>query len=167
MNIKIVPISKQIDRKNFDCGIEELNLYLRQFAIPNDKKNIGKTFVAVEESIPAAPLGYYTVGMAQITVEDIPEKIKRGLPRYPVPAMRIGKLAVDTGQQGKNIGAYLLKEAFLRAVNISSEVALKFVVVDAINKKAMDFYLKYGFIALKEKPLTLLIPVETIKAAIE
>ncbi len=167
MGIKIIPISKTVYKKNFDCGIEDLNLYLRQFSVPNDKKNIGKTFVAVDELSPLSPLGYYTVSMAQINVENIPEEIRNGLPRYPVPAMRIGKLAVNLKQQGKKIGAKLLKDSLLRAVKISSEVAVKFVVVDAVNKKAMSFYLKYGFVPLKEAPLTLIIPIETIRKAYE
>ncbi|MDA3811989.1 MAG: GNAT family N-acetyltransferase [Spirochaetaceae bacterium] len=166
MDIEIVPISKKINRKDFDCGIEELNTYLRQFAIPNDKKNIGKTFVAVENQNLNKPVGYYTVSMAQILFNELPEAIKKGLPRYPIPAMRIGKLAIDSESQGNKIGALLLKDALLRAVNISSQVALHFVVVDALNEKAKSFYLKYGFSAFEENPLTLVISLETIKVAI-
>lgn len=162
--ITIVPISKQIDRKNFDCSIEELNTYLKQFAIPNDKKNIGKTFVGIED---AETLGYYTVSMVQILATDIPEDIKKGLPRYPVPAMRIGKLAVDTSTQGKGIGKLLLKDAFIRAVQLSSDVGLKFIIVDAINETAKQFYLKYGFMPLSNQPLTLIIALETVKMAVQ
>jgi GNAT superfamily N-acetyltransferase len=166
MDIEIVPISKKINRKDFDCGIEEFYTYLRQFAIPNDKKNIGKTFVAVENQNLNKPVGYYTVSMAQILFNELPEAIKKGLPRYPIPAMRIGKLAIDSESQGNKIGALLLKDALLRAVNISSQVALHFVVVDALNEKAKSFYLKYGFSAFEENPLTLVISLETIKVAI-
>lgn len=166
MNIKIVPISKRIERKDFNCGIDELDQYLRQFAIPNDKKNIGKTFVAALESKPDKPIGYYTVSMAQILFTDLPDSIKKGLPKYPVPAMRIGKLAVDSHFKGMRIGSFLLKDALLRAVNISSEVALNCVIVDALNEVAKSFYLKYGFAAFEENPLTLVITLKTIKAAI-
>ncbi len=166
MDIEIIPISKKINRKDFDCGIEDLNRYLRQFAIPNDKKNIGKTFVAVEKHDLNKPIGYYTVSIAQILINELPDSAKKGLPRYPIPAMRIGKLATDFKFQGKNIGAKLLKDALLRAVNISSQVALHFIVVDALNEKAKSFYLKYGFTAFEENPLTLVISLETIKKAI-
>ncbi len=166
MNIKIVPVSKSIERKVFNCGIDELDQYLRQFSIPNDKKNIGKTFVAVEESKPDKPIGYYTVSMAQILFTDLPDSIKKGIPKYPVPAMRIGKLAVDSNFKGMRIGSFLLKDAFMRAVNISSEVALYCVIVDALNEAAKSFYLKYGFVAFEENPLTLVISLNTIKAAL-
>lgn len=166
MNIKIVPISKNIDKKDFDCGIDELNLYLKQFAIPNDKKNIGKTFIAVNENEPAKPIGYYTVSMAQILFIDLPNSLKKGLPRYPVPAMRIGKLAVDSHFKGMSIGSFLLKNALMRAVNILSEIALNCVIVDALNHAAKSFYLKYGFVAFEDNPLTLVISLKTIKAAL-
>ena len=103
MNIEIIPISKKINRKDFDCGIEALNKYLRQFDITNDKKNIGKTFVAVDKSNPDKTIGYYTVSMAQILFNELPEVIRKGLPGYPIPAMRIGKLAIDSEFQGKNV----------------------------------------------------------------
>ncbi len=164
--MKILPISKNIKKKEFDCGIEDLNRYLRQFAIPNDKKNVGKTFIAVDDADPLQPVGYYTVSMAQIRFEELPEDVRKGLPKYPIPAMRIGKLAVDTSSQGRRIGAFLLKDAFLRAVKISSEVALHFVVVDALNENAKAFYLKYGFIPLGSDSLTLVIALKTIEKAI-
>ncbi len=164
--MKIIPVSQEIMRKEFDCGIEELNRYLSQFAIPNDKKNIGKTFVAVEGEEPLKPVGYYTVSIAQIKFEELPDDIKKGLPRYPIPAMRIGKLAVDRNCQGKKLGAQLLKDALVRAVKISSEVALHFILVDALNETAKSFYLKYGFIPLGDDSLTLVIPLKTVEKAI-
>lgn len=164
-NIQIIPISKRFNLKSFDCGVEELNRYLRQFAIPNDRKNIGKTFtVFIDNSKNIS--GYYTISMAQILFNDLPEDLKKGLPRYPVQAMRIGKLAVDKNYQGRNLGAYLLRDAFLRSVKISAEIAVKFIIVDALNDSSKSFYERYGFVATKKSPLTLLISIDTIKKAI-
>lgn len=103
--------------------------------------------------------------MAQIYFNELPEGIKKSLPKYPIPSMRIGKLAVSKKFQGKNIGAYLLKDSFIRAIRISEGVAIKFIIVDALNEKSKDFYLKYGFIPLKENPLKLVISLDTIKSA--
>ncbi|MBN2535977.1 MAG: GNAT family N-acetyltransferase [Spirochaetales bacterium] len=160
MNINVIPVSKAIINKPFDCGIEELNRYFIQFAFPNDKKNIGKTFVAISPS--DLPLGYYTVSMAQILFSELPENLKTGLPRYPIPAMRIGKLAIDKQYQQKGIGSLLLRDALLRAVRISSEIAIYCVLVDALNEKAKGFYLKFGFIPFPSTPLTLVLPLKTI-----
>ncbi len=163
--MKIIEISRHLKRKEFDCGYEELNRYLRQFALPNDKKKIGKTFVAVDEADPSRPVGYYTVSTAQILFGELSDDLKKGLPQYPIPAMRIGKMAVDLSCQGKRICSFLLKDAFLRSLRISSEIALHFILVDAIDEKAKSFYLKYGFIPLKENSLTLVIALKTIEAA--
>ena len=165
MHYSIIPISKNIHRKDFDCGIEELNRYLAQFALPNDRNNIGKTFVAVSDFYPQIPMGFYTVSMAQIKVSDLPDSIRSGLPRYPIPAMRLGKLAVDKKYQGSGIGSALLKDVFNRAISLSSEVALRFVLVDALNDPARTFYLQYGFVSLQEYPKTLVLPMQTILKA--
>ncbi|QEN05647.1 GNAT family N-acetyltransferase [Thiospirochaeta perfilievii] len=164
LNIKIIPISKKLELKQFDCGINELNVYLSQYSIANDKKNIGKTFVAVGEE-HNFPLGYYTVSMVQVYFHELTDDIKKSLPKYPIPSMRIGKLAVSKGVQGKRIGAYLLRDSFLRAIRISEDVALKFIVVDALNEKSKEFYIRYGFIPLKDNPLKLVISLDTIKMA--
>ncbi|MGL1890918.1 MAG: GNAT family N-acetyltransferase [Spirochaetaceae bacterium] len=166
LNIEIVPVSKKLKLKDFNCGINELNKYLSQFSIPNDKKNIGKTFVAILKDNIDILVGYYTVSMAQVYFKELPDEMKKGLPKYPVPAMRIGKLAVDEKYHGKNIGAYLLRDSFIRAIRISIDVDIKFIIVDALNEKAKDFYLRYGFIALEDNPLTLVISIDTIKSAL-
>lgn len=167
MKIEIIPISKSINLKDFDCSVPDLNTYLSRYAIPNDKKNISKAFVAVCDTNPKKPLGYYTVSMAQILFNDLPMEMQKGLPKYPVPAMRIGKLATDLSIQKKGLGELLLKDALTRAVNISSEVALHCVLVDALNERVRSFYMKYGFIPFLEKPLTLALPIKTIMMAIE
>ena len=107
MDILINPLTSTVDRKEFNCGIKELNQYLARYALQNDKKKIGRTFVAVSGDNPTRVLGYYTVSMAQIELQDLPPELKKGLPRYPVPAMRIGMLAVDLSAQGKGIGNFL------------------------------------------------------------
>ena len=167
MKVEIVPISTLYNLKQFDCGLEELNTYLRRFALPNDKKNIGKTFLAVSnvaDNPTVQPLGYYTVSMAQIQFNELPTEYQTGLPGYLIPAMRLGRLATDLKYRNKGLGAVLLKDVFTRAVYLSSKIALNCILVDAMNKEACSFYLKYGFTALTDKPMTLILPLKTIKA---
>ena len=118
MQINIEAINKSYNLKLFNCGIEDLNIYLSRFAYVNNKKHISKTFIAFNSTNREKVLGYYSVSMAQIVFNDLPDKLKKGIPKYPVPAMRIGKLAVDICVQNKGLGAILLKDALLRAVNI-------------------------------------------------
>ncbi len=162
MDILINLLDSTVDRNNFDCGIENLNQYLARYALQNDKKSIGKTFVAVSHENRKKVLGYYTVSMAQVELQDLPREMQKGLPRYPVPAMRIGRLAIDLSAQGKGIGSFLLRDALLRALSLSSEVGTHCVLVDAIDENAKRFYLRYGFMAFETHPLTLVLPLKTI-----
>lgn len=165
MRLTLVPIDKKTAKADFDCGYPELNAYLRQFAVKNDKLSIGKTFVAITERNEIA--GYLTLSTAQIEAKKMPADIQIKLPRYPVPAFRIGKLAVSIKLQGLGVGRWLLTQAFIKAIEISQNIGLFAVIVDAIDTKAKKFYLKYGFKALEEYPLTLFLPLATIKEAID
>jgi GNAT superfamily N-acetyltransferase len=162
--LSLVPVTKPLTKAVFDCGYPELNQYFRQYAYKNDQLSIGKTFVAITEADQVA--GYMTISTAQITAESLPEDLRAKLPRYPVPAFRIGKLAVDLRFQGCGSGRWLLTQALKKAVEVSASVGLYAVLVDAIDEKAKSFYTKYGFISFEGYPLTLFLPLATIKAAI-
>ncbi|MFW5666998.1 MAG: hypothetical protein ACOC2Z_15915 [Coleofasciculus sp.] len=93
------PIDNSVNRDNFDCGVPELNDYLKKYAKQNHQKGIAKTFVAIPEEGEPNVAGYYSVSMSEIQGESMPKSYGKGLPRYPVPAMRMGKLAVDSSMQ--------------------------------------------------------------------
>ena len=119
------PISKKLSRENFDCGKEKLNLYLRQSARQHHEKGISKTFVALPKIESTIIAGYYSVCMAQISFISMPLTQTKGIPsEYPIPAMRITRLAVDKIFQGQGLGQELLMEALHRALRLSSEVAI-------------------------------------------
>lgn len=162
MDKLIVPITRVLSKKPFDCGIDELNQYFRLYALTNDKKNVGKTFVAVLKEEPSQPIGYYTLSMVHILFDELPEELKKGLPRYPVPAMRLGKLAISLNHQKQGLGAFLLKDVLLKAIDFSEKVGLKCLLVDALNDRAKLFYQKFGFLPFPSNSLTLVLPIETI-----
>ena len=165
MTLSLVPISKGLQKAPFDCGYPVLNDYLRHYALKNDELLIGKTFVAIDEAHTVT--GYITLSNAQIEATTLPDSIKAKLPRYPVPAFRIAKLAVDGKFQGAGVGSWLLHNALQRALDISVSVGIFAVLVDAIDDKAKEFYLKYGFIPLQDHELTLFLPLATIRKANE
>jgi GNAT superfamily N-acetyltransferase len=162
-----LPIDSSVNRDNFDCGIPELNDYLKKYARQNHRKGIATTFVAIPETGSEDIVGYYSVSMSEIQRNSLPENYRRGLPRYPVPAMRVGKLAVDRAMQGRGLGKILLMECFRKAVRLSSEVGIFAIAVDALNEEAKAFYLKYGFISLEDNQLSLFIPIRTVLGVIE
>ncbi len=159
----LVPVNKLLVKAPFDCGYPELNQYLRHYAFKNDQLSIGKTFIALTKAEEI--VGYFTLSTAQIVTESLPDELRIKLPRYPVPAFRIGKLAVDRRFQGSGAGRWMLTHALQKALEVSRNVGLFAVLVDAIDEKAKQFYLKYGFIPFTGQPLTLFLPLATIKAA--
>jgi GNAT superfamily N-acetyltransferase len=155
-------IDKKYSRDHFDCGNPVLDDYLKRYARQNHDGGIAKTFVAINRSNLSKIDGFYTVSASDIEFESLPELTRKNIPAYPIPTILIGKLAVDKSAQGQGLGRELIVDALLRSVKIAQEIGIFAVRVDAIDLKAKEFYLKYGFIPLQDKPLALFLPIKTI-----
>lgn len=150
-------LSSPHDRSEFDCGVGELNVYLQKYASQHQKKGVGRTYVATEEGA-ARVLGYYTISAGAVDFDTIPEN----LPRHPIPVALIGRLAVDTSARGRGLGETLLFHALGSAQRVAEIAGVYAVVVDALDKDAKSFYLKYGFKELADDQLHLYLPMRTI-----
>src|SRR3954453_777106 len=109
----IVPIMEQHDRSQFDCGEPSLNDFLKQYARQNEEKGVSRTFVLGREGEQRV-LGYYTLAGGQFERDNLPPKAGKKLPKYPVPVVVLGRLAVDRSVQGEKLGRVLLKDALHR-----------------------------------------------------
>lgn len=158
MKYRIEALTKQHDRKVFDCGEDSLNEFLKRFARQNSETGLGRTFVAV---LPDSPriYGYYTLVSGTVRCENIPKK----LPRYPVPVALLGRLAVDSAAKGEGLGEFLLLDALKRALSLADQIGIYAIEVYALNDQARAFYLKYGFLELLDDRLHLFLPLQTIK----
>ncbi|MEZ4298534.1 MAG: GNAT family N-acetyltransferase [Polyangiaceae bacterium] len=124
----------------------DLDRFFRRFAGQNQfKHHIGTTYVAEEDG---ALLGFATVSAAQIEVQDLPAAKQGRLPRYPLPVLRLARLAVDKRAQGRGVGLTLLKAVFVLARSMADELGCIGVVVDA-KPQAISFYQRYGFTELE------------------
>lgn len=122
-------------------------------------------FVAVERDTTTLA-GYYTVASASVPLADLPEETTSKLPRYPsVPAVRMGRLAVDRQFKGQGLGAALLADALGRSLR--AEIAAYALLVDAKDEQAAMFYRHLGFIALPGNPLALFLPLATARGVLE
>lgn len=161
VSIKDVPKAKL---KKFDCGTEVLNEFLFRYSLKNDTLGIGKTFVAFDENEEV--VGYFTLATSQVVFEDIPDDYRAKLPRYPIPALRIARLAVGKDLQGKGIGKWLLTQAFIKIIHVAEITGLYFIIVDT-KETSKSFYEHYGFIKFNDKDLSYFLTVDTVRKAMQ
>ena len=148
--------------KNFDCGIEELNEFFSRYSLKNDALGIGKTFVAFDEN--ETVVGYFTLATAQVAFESIPDNIRTKLPKYPIPALRIARLAVSKDFQGTGIGKWLLTQAFIKIIHVADITGIYLIIVDA-KESSKTFYEHYGFTKFNDNELTYFLTVDTVRKA--
>ena len=160
------PIGRNQDRKSFDCGVEDLNTYLRRYARQNHESGGAKTFVAVSETEPARILGFYTISPGAIAFVNVPETLTRKLGRYDVPVFRLGRLAVDRSVQGQGLGGDLLLAAGIRALAVAAEVGGVALAIDAKDRSAVRWYERFGAVPLLDDPLKLILPLAVIAEAV-
>jgi ribosomal protein S18 acetylase RimI-like enzyme len=158
-------ITRKHDREAFDCGEEALNEFLRRYARKSHERGGTKTFLAIADGSKAI-LGFYSLSPASVEYARTPEIVRQGLSRHDVPGFRLTRLAVDRGFQGQGIGGQLLLSAGRRCLRAAAEVGGVVLVIDAKNERVAGWYTSYGALPLLDEPLTLLLPLRTIEAAL-
>jgi predicted N-acetyltransferase YhbS len=151
----------------------ELDLFFRTYAGQNQfKTHIGSTYVAVGDD--GAIFGYATVSVGSIEVEELPLGKRKRLPRYPLPILRLARLAVDATVSKQGVGKALLRYVFTIALRLAPEVGCVGVVVDAKDAQAAAYYARFGFEAMdvlegasdaRPQPVAMFLPLADIRAA--
>ena len=160
---RIEPLSDAHNRASFRCGDEALDRYFQTQATQDIRRRVANCFVAVEVA-SGTVAAFYTLSAASILLTDLPPEETKRLPRYPaLPAVLIGRLAVDGGFQGRGLGESLLMNAAHRAMQ--ADAAAYLLLVDAKNPQALAFYQRYGFRPLSTRPMTLFLALATVKKA--
>lgn len=160
MNLKTIGCAKDDELLSFSSGNDDLDKYLREYALINDRNGYGKTFLLYDND---ELVGFFTICSASIKFEDFPKR--KSLPKYPIPAVRIARLAIRKDKQRQGYGRELLKQALIRVLCISQKVGVRLVIVDAKETSA-SFYEHYGFERLKEDALTYYLLIETLQNAL-
>jgi predicted GNAT family N-acyltransferase len=155
--IIIEKLSSHHNRRDFDCGVDELNAYLQRYSSQHERKGMGRTYVATKQNDDRV-LGYYTIASSAVAFDIVPENP----PRHPVPVALIGRLAVDKSARSQRLGETLLIHALGSAQHAAKIVGIYAVVVDSFDESARNFYLKYGFNELIDDRLHLYLPMKTI-----
>jgi GNAT superfamily N-acetyltransferase len=157
---QIIQLGAEHNRADFHSGSEPLDRYLRERANQDFKRYVATPFVLYDADAKRIA-GYYTLAATGIQFDDLPAAMQKKLPRYPiVPAILLGRLAVDRRYQGQGLGAFLLVDALRRS--LMNEIVAAAVVVDAKDDAARSFYEYHNFVSLAEQPLRLFLPMTLI-----
>lgn len=157
----VVPLAPGLDHSGFHCGDTALDLYFKQQVNQDIKRKVTACFIATDSHARIA--GYYTLASSSVLLTDLPDRLRKKLPRYPsVPAVRMGRLAVDIAYRGKGLGGALLVDAIRRAAN--AEIAAYALIVDAKNETAAAFYHHHGLTTFTGSPLTLFVPLTNLQS---
>lgn len=156
------PLNKTHNRKNFDCGNEELNIFLRYYACQSHKNGTAKTYVTLDKQTKKI-IGFYSITLTSIEYNQIPKSFQKGLSRHQVPLFILARLGVDVSEKNKGIGGILLYKAIERCIKVSEEAGGIGLLIEAKNRNIAKWYSKFGAISLPDKPLSLILPFSTIK----
>jgi GNAT superfamily N-acetyltransferase len=163
-NFRIEKLARIHEVENFDCGQAELNKFLYINAFNNQLAGSSQTYLALSDS---KVIGFYSLVVGQVLYSDAPERLKKGLPRHPIPIMLLARMAVDKNWQGQGIGAGLLKDAMLRTLQASDIAGIRAFIVHAKNQNAKAFYEHFNFQPSPTDPYHLFILLKDIKAFLE
>jgi len=141
--------------RDFDCGTSSLNEWLSHRALKNEQSGGSRTYVVCCEN---QVIGYYALAAGSVARTEATNRIKKNM-ADPIPALVLGRLAVDCNWQGRNIGRGLLKDALARSINVSEQIGVRVVIVHVLNDKAEAFYRKYGFMSRNIGSNTLMLPL--------
>ena len=162
-NLLIGPLNAAHDRTGFRCNVEALDRYIHKQAGQDVRRRTNRVFVATLPDTPKAVLGYYSLSTLSIELSRLPERLARKLPKHPVPAALIGRLAVSKHAQGCGIGKMLLLDALKQTLSVSDQIAIYAMVVDSIDDNAKGFYEQFGFVRLSDDSPRLFLPLKTFE----
>jgi GNAT superfamily N-acetyltransferase len=146
--------------EGFDCGREELNRYLLRYAWVNQQAGAAQTYVGLAGD---AVVGYYTLAVGQVTRDEAPERLTKGLARHPVPIMLLARLAVAGTAQGQGIGKALLRDAMQRTLQAADIAGIRAFAVHAKDDDARRFYENFDFIPSPADPMHLFVLLKDVR----
>jgi len=155
-------LSSSHDRRSFASGQTLLDDFIRQRAGQYDRRDLGRTYVLVSGD-ESRVWGYYTLASGAMGFDTIPDEWSKRLPQHFIPAVHLGRLAVDQAIQGRGFGGDLLFDGLQTAGRISEQIGVFAVDVFAINEDAKSFYLRFGFLQLVDNPCHLFLPVKLVR----
>ncbi len=156
------PLNPDHDNAGFDCGVASLNIWLKSRATTNQQSRASRTFVACRFG---EVVGYYALASSAVVPAAAPGRFRRNMPD-PVPVVVLGRLAVASSHHGKGLGRALFQDASLRVIHAADAIGIRGMVVHTLSDEARIFYLRLGLDESPLDPMTLMVTVTDLRAAV-
>lgn len=160
-HFRVEKLSRKHAVDSFDCGEDALNRFLIRFALANQQANASQTYLGLADE---TVIGFYTLVVGEVSYDDAPERLTKGLARHPVPIMLLARLAVSRDWQGKGVGGGLLRDAILRTLQAADIAGIRAFAVHAKDDEARSFYRHFGFIESPTDPLHLFVLIKDLRS---
>jgi GNAT superfamily N-acetyltransferase len=151
---------KKHHRKDFDCGVSALNIYLQQIANQDQTRGLARVYVLAEQQ---QIIGFYSICAHSVPTNQLPDNIKFG-GYSDTPFLLLGRLAVDNRYQRKGYGDALIYHAFKKTTEVAEKIGVLGMIVDAKDAKATMYYQKFGFKPLQASKNRLVLPFSAMKS---
>jgi GNAT superfamily N-acetyltransferase len=159
-----VPLAEQHRLASFDCGHPPLNDWLRRRALPNQQSGATRAFVA-SEGESGTVVAYYALASGAVAITEATGRLRRNMPD-PIPVVLLARLAVDRRHQRQGVARALLRDAGLRVLHAADSIGIRGLLTHALDDAARAFYLRLGFDASPLAPMTLMITLADLRAAL-
>jgi GNAT superfamily N-acetyltransferase len=159
------PLGQDHSLGGFDCGVDSLNTWLPKHARAAAASGSARTYV-IEDAEQDRVVGYHALCAASVSRREASPRACRGMPRHPIPAVLLARLAVDRSVQGCGLGAFLLRDAMARTLAAAAELGIRVMLVHALDESARDFYLHHAFEPSPTDPMNLQLLVKDIEASL-
>jgi len=152
------------DVDGFESGKEPLDRFLKRFALQGRGAGSAQTYVVCRGG--SRVVGYYSLAAGSVEHAGAPQRVTKGLARYPIPVMLLARLAVDRREQGRGLGRALLKDALLRTAQAADIAGIRAILVHAKDDEARRWYLGFDFEPSPTDPYHLFLLMKDLKASI-
>ena len=159
------PLGPDHSLGGFDCGVGSLSTWLPKHARVAGASGSAQTYV-IEDAEQSRVAGYHALCAASVGRRQASPRARQGMPRHPIPAVLLARLAVDRSVQGRGLGAFLLRDAMARTLAAAAELGIRVMLVHALDESARDFYLHHGFESSATDPMNLQLLVKDIEASL-
>ncbi len=158
------PLTDGHDLTAFECASAEQAAWLRRYALQSHRSDSTRVFVVTQRS-SAVVVAYYAIRMADIAFADATDRRALGRGRHPQPVVLVARLGVDLGHEGRGLGSELLRHAFIKALEASSEIGCRAVAVHCESEEARRFYLRVvpAFESSPTDPLHLIVLIKDLR----